>query len=308
MGMQSGRQVRAALSFVAKPLLLAIILTVVARALFSSNNDNPEGMRHAETIDQQGHTTDAQPRTISRALVVASTSDLPPHDTAWLSDLPSEWQGSLYNYVTDKPLSPELAVPANKGNEAMAYMTYIIDHYDALPDVVLFHHGHRHGWHQALDSPDEVRRLRVEYVQKKGYVSLRCLPGCENVIALADYAVDQSLFPGHGRAVQLTSLLDDFLDRDDGERVPVRLASPCCAQFAASREAIQRRPRAWWVSLRKWLIETPLLSMDSGRLMEYTWHVWLGSESVYCPDFESCQCHVFGIGQCDEYFALEESM
>ena len=280
MGMQSGRQVRAALGFIAKPLLFAIILTVLARALFSSNNDTAEDVPLAETTDQEGHTTDAQPKAISRALVVASTSDLLPHDTAWLDDLPPEWQGSVYNYVTDKPLSPELAVPANKGNEAMAYMTYIIDHYDALPDVVLFHHGHRHGWHQTMDSADEVRQLRVEYVRKTGYVSLRCLPGCENVIVLADYAVDRALFPGHGRAVQLTTLLDDFLDKERGERVPVRLASPCCAQFAVSREAIQRRPRAWWVSLRAWLLETPLLSMDSGRLMEHTWHIWLGRESV----------------------------
>ncbi|CAK7235325.1 hypothetical protein SCUCBS95973_009232 [Sporothrix curviconia] len=324
MGVQSKRQVRTALVFVARPLLFAAFITFCARALFPSGNKTstapitaavPEA---AATIpDTAEAMAPAADRAIdldhiTTALVVASTNrSVEAGETAWLADVPAPWQGNVFHYVTDAPLSPDLAVPVNKGNEAMVYLTYIVDHYDSLADVVLFHHGHRRGWHQAMDSLDEVRRLRPQYLARRGYASLRCLPGCENIIVLADYAVERSEFRRYGRDVQLTTLLDDFLDKSPeglDERVPVRLASPCCAQFAASRTAIRRRSRAWWLSLRQWVMDTPLSDMESGRLMEHTWHMWLGHESYHCPEYKACQCHVFGMGECDSYFELEKAM
>ena len=38
----------------------------------------------------------------------------------------------------------------NKGNEVMAYLSYIIDHYETLPDVALFMHSHQYAWHNNL--------------------------------------------------------------------------------------------------------------------------------------------------------------
>ncbi|KJR88897.1 uncharacterized protein SPSK_07734 [Sporothrix schenckii 1099-18] len=325
MGTQSKRQVRAALAFVARPLLFAIALTVVVRVLFGGSTSRSTSAKHGPQKGRQhglggdapsshpdlhrsDHSKEQEHRTTT-ALVVASSSQMVASgETAWLADVPAAWQ-PVFHYVTDAPLSPQLAVPVHKGREAMAYLTYIVDHYDTLADVVVFHHGHRRGWHQAMDAADEVRRLRTAYVARRGYASLRCLPGCENVIVLADYAVDQAQLHRHARDVQLTTLLDDFLDKDAGERVPVRLAAPCCAQFAASKTAIRRRSRAWWASLRQWLISTPLADADSGRLLEHTWHVWLGNESYHCPQYEACQCHTYGIGaDCEAYYALEEAM
>lgn len=34
--------------------------------------------------------------------------------------------------------------------QAMSYLTYIIDHYESLPDIVLFMHGHRASWHMQV--------------------------------------------------------------------------------------------------------------------------------------------------------------
>lgn len=255
MGVQSRRQLRAALSFVLRPLLLAVLVTLLFRMLFSK----PSKPRVPKE---------------TKALVIASTSDLDNSQTAWISQVPVDW--TVYNYVADAPTSPELSVPINKANEAMVYLTYIIDHYDRLPDIVFFHHGHHKGWHQSLDSLTEVTSLRTSHVARRGYVSARCLPGCENLIPLADTSVAMDDLVYVGRDVHLTTLLDEFLDRSRGERVPPRLAAPCCAQFAASRAAITARPREWWVRLRQWLIDTPLDNMTSGRLMEHTWHIWLG--------------------------------
>lgn len=255
MGAYSRRQLRAAINFIVRPLLLALVLTLFVRLLFAPSRSH----KH------------------SKALVIASTSSQPEREVSWIRQVPRDWK--VFNYVTDAPTSADLAVPMNKGNEAMVYLTYIVDHYDRLPDVVFFHHSHLKAWHQETDSLSEVRNFRASYIAKKGFASARCLPGCENIIALADYSVDPSMFLHYRRDVHLTSLLDEFLDREGGERVPKKLAAPCCAQFAASRDAIRRRNREWWIRLRQWLVDTPLSSMDSGRLLEHTWHIWLGEEA-----------------------------
>lgn len=39
-----------------------------------------------------------------------------------------------------------LHVPENKGQESMAYLTYLIDHYKSLPLTVAFLHSHRDRW------------------------------------------------------------------------------------------------------------------------------------------------------------------
>lgn len=258
MSTSGHRLLRAAWAFALRPLLLAAVLVILIR-MFSLSSRRETAPRY------------------TKALVIASTSDLPADSVAWIGEVSQDWD--VHNYIADAPTAPSLSIPVNKGNEAMVYLTYIIDHYDALPDIVFFHHSHLKAWHQEMDSAAEVALLRPSYVVKKGYASARCLSGCENIIPLADYSVDPARMHHVGRDVQLTTLLDEFLERDKGERVPKRLAAPCCAQFAASREAIRARSREWWLRLRQWLIDTPLDNLTSGRLLEHTWHKWLGEKA-----------------------------
>ncbi|KAI0127626.1 hypothetical protein BJ170DRAFT_381067 [Xylariales sp. AK1849] len=242
-------------------------------------------------------TFELTPPTYTKTLVVASNAT--ERDASWLTLVPLDW--SIYHYISDKPTLPSLSVPVNKGNEAMVYLTYIIDHYESLPDVVFFHHDHDRAWHQAFDSVFEVSNLRPSYVMEKGYVSPRCLRGCENIILLSDEKDVADMEQMHlvPRDVQLRSFLTEFLD--ENEAVPPKIAAPCCAQFAASRGAIQARTLEWWVRMRQWLIDTPLRSYNSGRLLEYTWHIWLGEQAQFCSySKEDCLCKVFGHGDnCD---------
>lgn len=258
--------------------------------------------------------------THSKALVVASnTAAASEPNSAWLSHVPLDW--FIYNYNTDltqeeapsssspaadgaqRPLgslgAPKhphhfqrtpsggvsdgaLAVPVNKGNEAMVYLTFIIDHYDSLPDVTFFHHDHNRAWHQPMEAAIEIGRLRTEYVLERGYVSPRCLAGCENIIDLSavgpnDLVPADQLHLTVQRDVMIRSFLAHFLA--DGEPVPDDIAAPCCGQFAASRDAIHRHSLRWWRDMRQWLINTRLTNYHSGRLLEYTWHIWLGQEA-----------------------------
>ena len=108
-------------------------------------------------------------------------SPSPPPRCGWLSNpyALSSWQHAIY--VVDNTSAP-LHTAVNKGREAMAYLTYVIDNYDSsLADTVLFLHAHRDGelraWHvdnEGHDNVEAVRALRLEYVAGAGYVNLRC--------------------------------------------------------------------------------------------------------------------------------------
>jgi hypothetical protein len=279
MGVYRRRQLRAALSLLVYPFAFAVLLTFAAKLLFGGRptSSPPPVTTSSQDSPQQ------QSGAISKALVVASTTK---DDTNWLSEIPSSLNWTINHYRVDAPLNPILSVPSRKGNEAMVYLTYIIDNYDALPDVIFFHHGHPRAWHQKLTSAEEVARLRTEYVLKAGYASARCLPGCENVVPLegGEPASHMAALPLLSRRDHLVTLLENFLEParfpELEGAVPKQLAAPCCAQFAVSRGRVMRREREWWVKLREWLIEAPLPSMNSGRLMEHLWHVFFGMEAV----------------------------
>jgi len=74
------------------------------------------------------------------------------------------------------------------------------------------------------------------------------------------------------------------------------LKAPCCAMFAASRDAIKGRGKDVWWGLREWLVDTTLDSGSAGRILEWTWHVWFGMDAVLCPSV-TCECDLYGIGE-----------
>lgn len=235
--------------------------------IFDSSTTKPQQQQQAHTDHNRG--------SISKALVVASTTR---DDTSWLSQIPPSLNWTIHHYRVDAPISTSLTVPSLKGNEAMVYLTYIIDNYDNLPDVIFFHHAHLTAWHQRLSSLVEVTRLRPEYILKAGYASTRCLSGRENLVTLEGGTPGEwAMFPRLDRKTHLVTLLDAFLEPDKGEtKIPPKIAAPCCAQFAVSKERVRSRSKDWWEALRGWVIDTPLQSINSGRLMEHLWHIWFG--------------------------------
>lgn len=58
-------------------------------------------------------------------------------DVSWIkNELGSVHDLNIAIYTVDDP-SSEYHVPKNKGNEAMVYLTYIIDNYDSLSEVTM---------------------------------------------------------------------------------------------------------------------------------------------------------------------------
>ncbi|KAK0615147.1 hypothetical protein B0T17DRAFT_541196 [Bombardia bombarda] len=230
-------------------------------------------------------------------LVVASRMQ---EDTRWIHQYLPEWPRNIY--IVDNA-SAALTVPKNKGHEAMVYLTYLIDRYDTLPDVSVFIHASRFAWHN--DNPDYdnvafLRRLKVPYIRSQGYVNLRCVwvLGCPSEIrphvdALSADELAVSTAPVNAKYIYKQA----FEDLMPGEEVPAVVGVSCCSQFAVSRDAVRHRPKKDYVHMRDWLLKTPLADDLSGRVLEYSWHIIFGKESVFCPNAGECYCKVYGL--CD---------
>jgi hypothetical protein len=196
-----------------------------------------------------------------------------------------------------------LVTPMNKGHEAMAYLTYIIDNYNrAIPSIVAFLHSHRRGFFEAwhVDTPlhDNVvamRLLRLDSVREAGYVNLRCNwnPGCHkretqpvnNHVTSKVWAqmMEGTSTPSFNSMPGSPGAVEGVPSSHDRERendLGLKIFSTCCAQFAVSREQIYRRPLKDYVKIREWLVGTELDDGHSGRVLEFMWHIIFGMEAT----------------------------
>ena len=126
--------------------------------------------------------------------------------------------------------------PENVERETMAYLTFIIDHYLVLPEIMVLLHPHLEGWPHAWhnDAPDynninSVKSLRLDYVRQNGYANMRCIhdPGCPAEIQPSRHEagrVEEALF---------AEVYMEFFGVNRSS-VPDVVATPCCAQFAVS--------------------------------------------------------------------------
>ncbi|KAH0538767.1 hypothetical protein FGG08_004655 [Glutinoglossum americanum] len=196
-------------------------------------------------------------------------------------------------YVVNDPDAP-LHPPKNKGNEAMVYLTYIIDHYENLPDIVIFMHAHRLSWHNndilGNDAAEMIKRLNSEHIMRQGYVNLRChwKPGCP------DWLHPKSHEDDIVKQEQLM-LEQSWLELFPLDPLPSVLSQPCCAQFAVSRERVLSVPKSRFVYFRDWLLRTPLSTYISGRIWEYSWQFVFTGQTVLCPAMHVCYCDGYGV-------------
>jgi hypothetical protein len=211
------------------------------------------------------------------ALVVARVAS---DDTQWLDKLAEKYHLCLY--TADAPVdttSTFLQVPENRGHEAMAYLTFIIDNYEHIPSSgAIFVHGARWSWHNDSPDYDNVALLAALNVSSAlepwGYHNLRCdwsastCPASE-VVAQGSLgtSINAILEPWNQRLVSDAALPDALVtlfggdDKDSigqgrlhlGRNDAVR--SQCCAQFVVSRQSIWQHSREEYIALRQWLLD-----------------------------------------------------
>lgn len=230
-------------------------------------------------------------------------------DQTWIDKLKNRYHSCVYTVdVPYQKRRQNLQVPANRGHEAMAYLTFIIDNYDSLPNAVVFIHGSRFAWHNdhpAYDNAVLLSQLNVSRaLEPYGYHNLKCdwsastcyekdsppqrsletsmraatEPWNERVVSDSLLpAAFATLFGGPGAKGE-----DLLLGRRDA------LRSQCCAQFVVSKDRILDHSRDEYVALRQWLLDgigssskkdakgglvAPKDDKVAGRIVSYLWHV-----------------------------------
>ncbi|XHF99427.1 hypothetical protein AWENTII_002929 [Aspergillus wentii] len=275
-----------------KAIIITIFIICGLYFLFFAKGSS--GEKHAATVPHENTAVkvespsrDKQPgqvtapqktKTIQKDMVVASMKS---DDTSWLFEHFPEWHKSIY-VVDDK--SAELTVKKNKGRESMVYLTYIIDNYHKLPETMLFIHSQRFQWHNDdpyYDGVPMLSRFQVPYLQRQGYVNLRCTwaLGCPVEIHPHSDTHRENVHAGE-------YFKTGFMELFPGADVPEEVGVSCCAQFGVTRDKVLERSKKDYEHFREWLSETSLPDDLSGRIMEYSWHMIFGKEPVHCPKAE----------------------
>ena len=219
------------------------------------------------------------------ALVVARVA---AEDSKWLNALADLYH--LCVYTADAPTdttSTHLQVPANRGHEAMAYLTFLIDNYAHIPVAgAVFVHGSRWAWHNDEPDYDNAALLAALNVSAalapSGYHNLRCDWGAStcspseappqgsvetsaramlepwNTRAVSDRALPHALaalFGGDASAVVLDSAADEYASaKGGGGRLLLgrtdAVRAQCCAQFTVTRDRVWQHSRHEYVALR----------------------------------------------------------
>ncbi|KAF2101973.1 hypothetical protein NA57DRAFT_53913 [Rhizodiscina lignyota] len=200
--------------------------------------------------------------------------------------------------------------PLNQGREAMSYLSFIVEHYDDLPDIMVFLHCH-------CDSPHNNRRfsdrtspmlssLNFSHVTKRGFVNLLCdrdgTPGCNPAKVYELHRLSSPSFRNIDMSTHhrlFTQSLADTL-RTITADLPKEILVPRGAQFAVTRETVKAVPLQHFELLLARLMHLgpdPGESFRAGQIMENLWHViFLGADhGVLCAPEDECYCHLYSM-------------
>lgn len=155
--------------------------------------------------------------------------------------------------------SPTFTIP-NVGCEVSAYLKFIIERYDTLPDHVAFLHGHETSYHQ-LGDRSMLDMIRTANTEKYNFIELNnCWRCC-------------SLFNHFKQFKEKLQSLEIFLSSD-------KFITCCGAQFIVSRSCIQRHTKEYYENLFK-----NIITQDEAVMMEHIWHfIFTGNDSIVPHD------------------------
>jgi hypothetical protein len=222
--------------------------------------------------------------------------EAPNADFSFMIDFP-DLEFAMFPYAASHSNTTEIPfrTPANKGTEAMTYLTYIIQNYDRLPDKMLFIHGHVDAWHQPIPIAGYLRVIQWRKIMR--FINLA---GCDQNADFSWKAGEPS-----EAKYELRTLIDKFFNETKlHEKYGFPLVEPhtvikvnWCAQFLVTKEEILRNPKQMYIDLRNWILKTDIEDYWSGRIFEYTWHIFFTWEFIVAPS----------VGECNRVFASQRA-
>jgi len=197
---------------------------------------------------------------------------------SWVDHL-REINTSIKTFIVSKT-DPNsfLYQPHNKGFEASAYLEFIVNMYDKLPEWCIFVHGHEYSWHHegamhaliASTISSIHRGLKYKNINK-------CPP---------NYYIYDSIDAGfHGdnqerkialldglRTVRDCIHLGMFQPLGIEKCIPVTYAAKPAAQFLVHRDLIQKHSHETYKSLLRLLYSTPYDDKNKACVYEAMWN------------------------------------
>lgn len=243
------------------------------------------------------------------ALVVSRVAS--DGDSKWVRNLADKYHICIYDVDGSINGDPtQLRVPANRGHEAMAYLTFLIDNYVSIPaQGAVFVHGSRWAWHNDSPEYDNANLLAAlnttSALAPAGYHNLRCdwsastCPADSQPQGSIEMSLTAKLEPFNARVVSdaaipraLANLFGDGSSNSPASDVqPGRadtIKSQCCAQFAVARSNIWKHSQAEYAAVRQWLLDdgpnsAPRDDRISGRILSYVWHILFLPPRQFAP-------------------------
>lgn len=167
----------------------------------------------------------------------------------WELAVESEAKVKALNSRRSRPIN--FQVIPNRGDEELAYLDWIVEHYDRLPDVVFFLHGHRCAEHANFDMSVALPSIRECFQPAQGYMDINTYrtggkKQCRGMkgIMESEYTKDLTGF----EMKNFAKVWADLFEKEIGPR-PNLICWDTAAQFAVSRDAIRRHPLEFYKKL-----------------------------------------------------------
>jgi hypothetical protein len=197
---------------------------------------------------------------------------------------PTDWVTKLdkFNkvliYEKENPDKEPHNIPKNKGNEASAYLRYIIDNYDNLPKHVVLIHCHDESWHHY----GEITKLLDTYINKE--IEFENLNKKDAGFDMGNYQNWKSGELGDfysnliEPAVGNSDLYPEFTLGENG-----------CAQFILHKSRILLHSKKFYENIYNWILEIDLTYYNHGYYLEWTWHLFWDKfiKNTYVKKYEN---------------------
>lgn len=198
-------------------------------------------------------------------------------DIDWLNNL----QGLDACVVSKTNKLASLYTPINKGQEASAYLEFIIKNYDriAKEDYIIFSHDHRNSWHQSHDMDYVFNHLHIKKLKED---NIKYLNICNN--NFINITKTQVISTGNISYVSNNTSPFIILNRiwiplfqNHLGNIPDALEFSPGAQFIVSSDAILQHDIEFYKRLLNWIYyESDWLNTEyrnvSGRVLEWMFH------------------------------------
>jgi len=172
----------------------------------------------------------------------------------WVNEIRKGIQSFVY---TSNDLMTNYTHVCNRGADSSHYLSFILDHYNNLPERTVFCHDHRSNWTQEYPLPEIINNLNWNAAQ---YFSIgarcnywTCIPFDEK--------------PHHINAMKRNwHILEPYLVYPD------KLTYFAGTQFCVHRDLIRQYPKSFYEHCREWVYSVDEAEWFIGRFFEYTWH------------------------------------